>query len=621
MAEPEEQTAPPQKSILFPTEKPWLKLAQAALYTVACLILVVGILALIDTTVYANRAYPNTYFAGMPIANKSFSEIQKILQDKIATLEQEGLTYTYENQTWQAAPSELGLTLDYQPWTAEIEYFATDSDPIENTFSKLRLFLYRQEFKPDLKVQNAELYEEFLTALAADVDIPETDASLKIENGEVVITPSQPGKRINRGELIAETNAQLNELRAPRVEVRLQEVQPRVTAADVEPLQEQARTWSQQTVHLRYDLHDWEIKPDELSTWISTAYDPETGNVILTTNSETGVAALQERGKNGFNQPPRDAVFEFNDGKVVRFEPSIDGITIDAQQTLLQLDAALQAGEKTTEIAVMIQEPEVKTEEVNDLGIRERIGRGVSYFNGSSWARMHNIQTAAAKLNGTIVPPHTEFSYNDTLGDVTTATGYVVGLIISQGRTQEGVGGGVCQPSTTMFRAALDAGFPITERYAHAYRVHYYEEGGPGYEHAKPGMDATVYAPSKDLTFLNDTDYSILILTHYEQESYRLTIDLYGTSDGRTVAITEPKVYNVTKAPAPEYYDVPDKPVGYIKQIDWAAGGADTEFSRTVTYPDGTVKEETWTSHYKPWSAKYERGTMVEGEPVPAPTQ
>jgi len=411
------------------------------------------------------------------------------------------------------------------------------------------------------------------------------------------------------------------------VDIRLEDIPAQVTVAEVTTLVPQAEEWIQKTVHLKYDLLDWPITPDQIRSWLSTAYDETTKTVHLTTNSQAGRTTMQGWSETDLNRPPKDAIFELTDAKVTRFEPSEDGIVIDAELTLSHLDEALSSSQGEAEIAVLVQEPEIKTAEVNDMGITERVARGVSYFRGSSNARMTNIRNASDKMNGLIVEPHTEFSYNQAIGDVSTKNGFVIGLIIEKGRTVEGVGGGVCQPSTTMFRAALDGGYPITERYAHAYRVHYYEEGGPGYESGKPGIDATVYAPSKDLKFLNDTDNHILILTDYDRANYRLTIDLYSTPTGRTVTVSEPIVFNITAAPAPEYYDVPDQPVGYLKQIDWAAGGADTEFSRTILFPDGTESTESFTSHFKAWSAKYERGTLgaevpAEEPPVePAPTE
>src|SRR6185369_11000366 len=114
-----------------------------------------------------------------------------------------------------------------------------------------------------------------------------------------------------------------------------------------------------------------------------------------------------------------------------------------------------------------------------------------------------------------------------------------------------GDGGGVCQVSTTLFRAALNAGLPIVERHAHAYRVHYYEED------SSPGVDATVYVPTVDLKFKNDTGHYILIQSIIDLTQPRLTFMIYGTNDGRVVNQTAPVVTNIRPAPADKYEDDP----------------------------------------------------------------
>jgi len=165
-----------------------------------------------------------------------------------------------------------------------------------------------------------------------------------------------------------------------------------------------------------------------------------------------------------------------------------------------------------------------------------------------------------------------------------------------------GDGGGVCQVSTTLFRALLDAGLPITERQAHAYRVGYYEQDSP------PGIDATVYSPSPDLKFRNDTGNSILIVARANPKNYSLVFELYGTSDGRVATISKPVVTNVVPAPEDLYQDDPTLPTGTVKQIDFKAAGAKVTFKYKVTRNGETLSDRTFTSNYRPWQAIYLRG-------------
>ena len=255
------------------------------------------------------------------------------------------------------------------------------------------------------------------------------------------------------------------------------------------------------------------------------------------------------------------------------------------------------------QIPIKIIEPDITLDKINKLGIKELIGQGNSLFYDSIPGRIFNINLAASRLNGILVAPGDTFSFDQALGDISAFSGYKQAYIIQNGKTVLGDGGGVCQVSTTLFRAILNAGLPVVERHAHAYRVGYYEEDSP------PGIDATVYSPTVDLKFKNDTGNWILIQSTVDLDNYALNFSLYGTSDGRTVTMTTPVVTNQTPAPPPLYQDDPDLPVGTIQQTDFAAAGADVYFTRTVSKNGQVIISDKFVSDYQPWQAVYLRGT------------
>ena len=167
-----------------------------------------------------------------------------------------------------------------------------------------------------------------------------------------------------------------------------------------------------------------------------------------------------------------------------------------------------------------------------------------------------------------------------------------------------GDGGGVCQVSTTLFRAALNAGLPIVERTAHAYRVGYYEND------SKPGFDATVFSPYVDLKIRNDTPASILIQTEIDKENNLLYFRFFGKKDTRRIEISPVTVYDVV-SPLPEMrQDDPTLKKGVVKQVDFPAWGAKAIFSYKVTRGGGEVSfEKKFLSVYRPWAAVYLVGT------------
>ncbi len=307
---------------------------------------------------------------------------------------------------------------------------------------------------------------------------------------------------------------------------------------------------------------------------------------------------------------PVDAIFTYQNNHVTAFQASSNGQDIDIAHVQLQMQQEIPfilASGKPQHITIPITlktlYPKISTQSANKLGIKELIGMGTSLFQGSIAGRIYNVELAARRISGTLVAPGDTFSFDQTLGDVSSFTGYQQAYVIQNGKTVLGDGGGVCQVSTTLFRAALHAGLPIVERHAHAYRVEYYEEDGP------PGIDATVYVPTVDLKFKNDTGHYILIQSVVDPSILRLTFYIYGVSDGRKATLTTPVVTNIIPAPAPLYTDDPTLPVGTVKQTDFAADGATVSFRRTVTRGNKTLIAETYTSVFQPWQAAYLRGT------------
>ena len=284
---------------------------------------------------------------------------------------------------------------------------------------------------------------------------------------------------------------------------------------------------------------------------------------------------------------------------------------VDAQKDKLEENivsslAILESSEQkniSIQMPVVRVTPEITTEAVNNMGISKLIGYGSSQFRGSIASRVYNINLASSNLNGVLIESGKIFSLNETLGDVSTLTGYKQAYIIKEGKTILGDGGGVCQVSTTLFRAALDAGLPIFERMAHAYRVGYYEQG------TSPGLDATVYSPTTDFKFKNDTPGYILIQTLFDSKNAKLVFEFYGTDDGRIATTTKPVVTNVVPPPEDLYTDDPNLPIGTIKQIERKSWGAKVWFDYTVERNGEVVYEKRFYSNYQPWQAVYIRGT------------
>ena len=347
-----------------------------------------------------------------------------------------------------------------------------------------------------------------------------------------------------------------------------------------------------------YGSKSWPVTDEEFLSFID--YKSSSPSALLI--STQGVGAFVKKVTEETNVSPRAISFTADQGKVTAFEPGSDGLVVDTEKLSQSVAQEVLSGSGgKVLVSVNRIQPGIAA---NDYGVKELIGEGVSNFAGSIPGRRHNIKIAAGRLNGLLIPPDKVFSFNESVGEISSRTGYDYAYIISEGRTILGTGGGVCQVSTTVFRAALFSGLPILKRTAHAYRVHYYEEGG-----SPVGFDSTVFSPSVDLQFKNDTGSYILVQSVVEDEKDTLIFRFYGTKDGRTVRIEGPVTLSTSGAPAPLYQEDPTLPKGVVRQIDFAANGATVYFKRFVEKDGKNLIEDTFYSRYSPWRAIYLVGT------------
>lgn len=312
--------------------------------------------------------------------------------------------------------------------------------------------------------------------------------------------------------------------------------------------------------------------------------------------------------KDQYDKPAKNALFEFKNNKVINFRKEEDGQEINVNSILADFENALNKiktnpENKIINIKKIILKPEITLSQINNFGIEELIAQGQSDYTHSIPSRIYNLKLAASKFHGVLIPPEKVLSFNETVGEISSLTGYQPAYIIKEGKTVLGDGGGVCQVSTTLFRAALNAGLQIIERNAHAYRVSYYEND------MGPGFDATVFAPTVDLKIKNNTQSYILIQTSIDEQNNLLTFKLYGKKDNRRVEISKPYIWDIIPPPEPRYQEDPILKKGVIKQIDFPAWGAKVSFTYKVYKDDKLIIDNKFTSVYRPWQAVYLVGT------------
>ncbi len=306
------------------------------------------------------------------------------------------------------------------------------------------------------------------------------------------------------------------------------------------------------------------------------------------------------------DRKPDNGELVIKDGKSIKFTPITKGEALNKVDSYSKLQDAILTLKKDVYLTIDESTPSDTDSDVVKYGLLEKIAEGSSNFKGSSVDRIHNIKTGIGYVDGTLVKPGEEFSMIKTLKSVSAAMGYVPELVIKGDKTEKEYGGGLCQVATTMFRTALNGGFPILERQNHSYRVPYYEPAG---------TDATIYFPKPDFRFSNNTKNYILIKTSIDLNTNTLTYSVWGTKDDRKIKIGTPVVTNIVTAPSTKWIETLDLPVGKIKCSETSHNGADAEFSYNVEYDDGTKFDEVFKSHYKPWQAICMKGVEKLTQP------
>jgi vancomycin resistance protein YoaR len=573
---------------------------------------------------YSKVFIPGVTIAGINVGGltkqQAVQKIKPILANRLA----QPVTLTYQNQTYTldlsslSTDSELnkainkaftiGHTGSLPQKLTQVIQTTTNGSPVD---LNIYIFSY-QKIATQIDAINAKIKKDPTPAI--------------LQNDQAMsITPSVDGIEIDKQKLSQQIEQYLLSPSSTQITIPTKTMPPAFTTQTAEKAKQALLYVQEHPIELTYDDQTWTIDKNLLRQLINTSSSAPglsqiniDGQNLQVVSAKVGDTVYEDKDilfdkqklsifiqniATSINRPPQDAKFTFDGKRVNQFEPGEDGRSLDNEQTTQLIKNAVYANNSNPiALPVATVAPQIATAAVNNYGIEERIGQGLSDFSGSIENRIYNLGLASSRVNGILVAPGEEFSFVKAVGDISGASGYKPAYVIKEGRTVLDDGGGVCQVSTTLFRAALNAGLPITARTGHAYRVHYYENAG-----FAPGIDATIFSPTVDFRFKNDTPSYILIQTTIS--GMKLTVDIFGKSDGRVANVTTPVILNQTPPPPELRQDDPTLPKGTVKQVDWAAWGANVVFKRTVTRNGQEIINESWRTNYKPWQAVYLVGT------------
>ncbi len=560
--------------------------------------------------VYAGRIFPGVSVAGVDLSGMAPGDAALKLSETLSYPISGKVVFREGDKAWVSSPVQLGMVFEPSARAQAAYALGRSGGLFDALAGQIRSRGYGDDVAPVIIFDQRVAYQ-YLQGLAKQVDQPMVEAGLQINGSNVSAIAGQPGRTLNIDVTLFALSAQLKTFRDGEVPLQIQEMQP--TIADVSAAAGVAQQIISQPLQLTIpdaqagDPGPWVYQPEVLAHLIGVqkVQDGEQSKAQLALDSGL-LRQMLTTIEPQVDRQAANARFHFDEssGQLVAISQSTTGRTLDIDASAKAITDALLQGQHSVALSVnQIQPAVADTATAQQLGITQLLPNGTqtSYFYGSHSERVQNITTAASRFDGVLVAPGEVFSMGETLGDVSLNNGYTEALIIYGGRTITGVGGGVCQVSTTLFRTVFFAGFPIVERVPHAYRVSYYEETASGRDPSLAGLDATVYFPLVDFKFKNDSPYWILMETSVSGDS--LTWKLYSTYDGRTVQWSTTGVQNVVPAPDPLFKENPDLSAGQMTQTDYAANGADVTVSRTVLKDGAVYFQDQVKTHYEPWQA------------------
>lgn len=572
---------------------------------------------------YLGRVYPGVSMGGVELSGVRRSEAAQMLNGAITYPETGQITLVYGESAWPLSPRELGLQLDAKASADAAYAFGRSGWPWERVGEQLQSLRGGKILAPRLVFDGQQAYA-VLMGIAGQINQPTVEAELRVQGLDVQVSDGQIGLTLDTEKSATLIAAQL--LRQQNGEVPLLVIQQAPRILDVSAQAAIAREILSQPLQIvpggnyANNPKGWTLQPEELAEMLSierVEYDDGAHYQVALNATELGafLAALAP----SVVAEPENARFIFNDEsrQLEVVQPEVIGRRLEVEASIEHVNQQLAEGAHSIELQYDYGLAEI-TGDVTaaELGITELVSEQTTFFYGSSSERIQNIQTAAARFHGLLVPPGATFSMVENIGDISLESGFAEALIIYGDRTIKGVGGGVCQVSTTLFRAVFFGGFPVVERNPHAYRVYYYElNQAGGINPQMAGLDATVYTPIVDFKFQNDTPYWLLMETYVDPGARTITWKFYSTSDGRVVEWNTSGLQNVVEAPEPVYEENEELSKGTVKQVDWEADGAEVTVTRQVYRNGELLFDDLFKTHYRAWAAVYQYGPGTPGYP------
>ncbi len=556
---------------------------------------------------YSNRVLPGVHIGSVDLSGKSRDESIALLRKEFQNREAHTVQFTPSNGAPQISLGKVGYYTSYDiEKTADAAFSIGHSGDLNNRFRNAGRALRGGVNLSPIYAYDKITFDSRLADAIRPLEKPVVNSELGMTKEGVYLSQSQIGYVANRDTALRDFESYLAfRSDTPTFDLPMADKKPDISIENSQQALQKAQVALARPLTLKSTYlpgSTWNLNRDQLFSLLDLKKSDTGVDVVVT---DYKVASYTAEIANLMNREPIEAKFQLEGERVTVFEPAQPGLALNTEALTNEISVRAFDPTKPAEIDIPVKTKEaaITTAAVNNYGIKELVGQGTSRFKGSPSGRIHNLSLASSKLNGVLIAPGETFSMYKVVGEVEKSTGYQDAFVILNGRTVPGVGGGLCQVSTTLFRAVLNAGLPIKERHQHAYRVYYYEQN------SAPGIDAAVYFPSWDFKFQNDTGNYLLLQTKVDTKAMSAEFNLYGVKDGRTVEISKPVVTNQTPPPPELRIDDPTLKRGVENEVDHAVWGANVVFNRKVMKDGQQHLADTFKSNYKAWQRVVMVGT------------
>ncbi len=547
---------------------------------------------------FDGRIYPNVAVQGVDLSRMTPAEAQTALNQQFGDFLKSPVVLSYNGQTWEPSAAELGITLNIDATVDQAYKLGRGVNLVRSIQSVAEIWQNGYDLPLALTVDQTQL-TAYLRSITGDLNVSPINATLVIGASNAAVSPARDGRIVLVDDTALDITSHLASLKQQSVVIRTEEVKPQVRDSGVITAKNTIDAILQSPLTLTAGPeHSWELTVDDLRAMIELEQVETDSGFELRAALNQGL--LRQRVATYADEIGRGTVnprVDFDGGNLTIMRAGQSGLRLDETASAQRIkELATVSTTRTIELVVNEVQADVTPENLHSLGIVDAVGVGKSSFIGSAAYRIQNIKAGSALLDGILIKPGEEFSFNEAIGSIDESNGFVKGYAIVNNRTQEEWGGGICQDSTTLFRAAFHAGLPITERHEHSFRISWYEKYEPF------GMDAAIFTGYLDFRFVNDTGHWLLLNTYVDDATATVTYVLYGTPPNREVILDGPYVtQEYPTPPEPVYVADSSVPAGVFRQTDTARNGMDITVYRVIKEDGVVVDREPFYTHFKPW--------------------